>query len=410
MNDKDAGRNRGLLLIYRSLQPLHLIGPVALLFFQSKGLTQAQFLTAQAVYSVMLILCGVPAGWLADRGGYKRSLIVGAGLIVTGYTCYNFGGFAAVVVANVICGAGFAFTNGAFPALAHASLEAVGREDEYPRFEAQLWAGFGIAGAGLGVIGSLIAAVSMDTLGVAQVVLTGFFALLTLFLVEPPRQLSHKDTPRPSVWAAFKEMGQTLSYALRQHARLRWLIVFSAAMGPTVLITVFFMQAYARELGLSVKEVGMLGSAQFLLAGVVSLFLAERLARIRRSRALAILAGTMVVVLAGMVVGESVVVLLILTPGFCLVMGSWTTVTNSAIQKEIDRSGVRATVLSIQSVADDAVYIWLGPSVGFLADTSSVQVALVALMLVCGLACSTALLGLRLGKAVRPPALVSASK
>ena len=52
--------------------------PVAVPFFQSKGLTMRDVFTLQALFAGVVLLAEVPSGYMADLFGRRRVLLVGA--------------------------------------------------------------------------------------------------------------------------------------------------------------------------------------------------------------------------------------------------------------------------------------------------------------------------------------------
>ena len=90
----------------------------------------------QAVFGMAVVLCEFPSGYFADRVGYRTSLLVGTVLWGAGWLVYARGAsFGAIVVAEVVLGAGSAFMSGADRALLWVSLDAAGRGGQYTRWE-----------------------------------------------------------------------------------------------------------------------------------------------------------------------------------------------------------------------------------------------------------------------------------
>ena len=52
--------------------------PIAVPFFQSKGLSMQEVFSLQALFAVAVLAMEVPSGYLADRLGRKPTLIIGA--------------------------------------------------------------------------------------------------------------------------------------------------------------------------------------------------------------------------------------------------------------------------------------------------------------------------------------------
>lgn len=72
----------------------------------------------QAVFGVAVVLLEFPSGYLADRVGYRISLLVGTVLWLGGWAVYAQGAsFGAIVVAEILLGSGSAFISGADSAL-----------------------------------------------------------------------------------------------------------------------------------------------------------------------------------------------------------------------------------------------------------------------------------------------------
>src|SRR6266849_9796875 len=112
----------GLSALHSALFPI----PVITLFWTEQiGMSLADVMTLQATFSLTIVLCEFPSGYVADRIGYRASMLVGGASWVTGWLVYAWAAsFGTVVLAEMILGAGAAFMSGADRALLWVSLEA----------------------------------------------------------------------------------------------------------------------------------------------------------------------------------------------------------------------------------------------------------------------------------------------
>jgi MFS family permease/predicted nucleic acid-binding protein len=118
------------------------------------GLSLADIFLLQAVFGLSVVLLELPSGYVADRAGYRRSLLVGAALWIVGWVIYTAAtSFAGVMVAEVVLGGGSAFISGADRALLWVSLEAEGRQAQYTRWDGRVRAAAQVGEAGSAAIG-----------------------------------------------------------------------------------------------------------------------------------------------------------------------------------------------------------------------------------------------------------------
>jgi len=94
--------------------------------------------TVLAAGDFALLLLEVPTGWLADRFGHRRSLIVGSAAQVLGMLACWFGrGALALLAASVLVALGDAFRSGADQALLFRTCAAIGRESDFQHIQAR---------------------------------------------------------------------------------------------------------------------------------------------------------------------------------------------------------------------------------------------------------------------------------
>ncbi len=126
----------GLSALHFALFPI----PIVTLFWTEQiGMSLTDVMTLQAVFSLTIVVCEFPSGYLADRVGYRTSLSIGGGAWVAGWLVYAWAAsLGAVVLAEMILGVGLAFMSGADRALLWVSLEASGREGEYTRWDGRM--------------------------------------------------------------------------------------------------------------------------------------------------------------------------------------------------------------------------------------------------------------------------------
>src|SRR6185436_10727341 len=119
-------RNVRLLIAFAAFQFILFPIPIITLFWKDQiGMSLADIMVLQAVFGLAVVLFEFPSGYVADRVGYRRSLLIGAALWCAGWAIYSVAvSFAEVMAAEVVLGGGSAFISGADRALLWVSLEA----------------------------------------------------------------------------------------------------------------------------------------------------------------------------------------------------------------------------------------------------------------------------------------------
>ncbi|MCL1929831.1 MFS transporter [Candidatus Saccharibacteria bacterium] len=87
--------------------------PIMAPFFNSIGMDQGQIGLSQAVFTIVILVLDVPAGWIADRFSRKWANILGDFGAALGFLFYaQVDSFAGVVAAEVILGITLSFSSG----------------------------------------------------------------------------------------------------------------------------------------------------------------------------------------------------------------------------------------------------------------------------------------------------------
>ncbi|WP_443110778.1 MFS transporter [Caloramator sp. mosi_1] len=68
--------------------------------FLQKDLTASQIYMIYSIFSILIFLLEVPAGYLGDKIGYKKSIILGLICGILGFIGFIFGkGFRVIIIA-----------------------------------------------------------------------------------------------------------------------------------------------------------------------------------------------------------------------------------------------------------------------------------------------------------------------
>lgn len=100
----DLERNLVLLCVFQAL--LMALFPVAImpLFWSHElGMTWTEIMEVQAFFSLVAALCEVPSGYLADRLGYRRTLLAACSIVTLGWVFYATTGSISALLVQKPC-------------------------------------------------------------------------------------------------------------------------------------------------------------------------------------------------------------------------------------------------------------------------------------------------------------------
>lgn len=345
------------------------IAPVLVLFYTANGLNSTQIFTVQAIFHLAVLALEVPSGYLADVIGRRRTLIVGSLFFPLGLAVYAAGrSFAAFVAAETLLAVSVGMRSGCDSALLFDSLKQLGREDEYKRFEGR--------GALLGRLGTAVSSLAGGWLAAVFLRLpflvnigTALAATpLALSLVEPARD--RRRSPNPAL-----DILRICRHCMRD-AAIRPVVLLCGLIMASNLTALWAYFLLYRDLGIAVGWLGVL-FAVFQLAGAAGSGLTHS-ASARFG-------------------GRAVLAAALLSPVFMAALGLWPRLALSplvpanaflwnlaypVLLEKLNRavgSDVRATVLSLASMAGSVAFIVLSPLFGLLVDAVSLRAAFAAL-------------------------------
>ena len=115
--------------------------PIIVLFFQEHGLTITQVMILQAIYSLAVAIFEIPSGYLADRFGRKKTIVLSTILTFTGYIIFSFyNEFYSFAIAQILVGIGGSLMSGSDSALLYDTLIEEGEKKIYTKIEGKNYA------------------------------------------------------------------------------------------------------------------------------------------------------------------------------------------------------------------------------------------------------------------------------
>ncbi len=371
-------RNVTLLRILQIVRSFTLTIPIIVIFYKSAGMSIQDVMLLQAIFAAIIVVVEVPSGYFSDVLGRRRTLMIGSAFVVAGWAYYtvasSFGGF---FVAELLLGIGFSFHSGTDSALLYDTLLELGTTERSVREEgAQLSAG-NFAEAVAGVLGGLLAGISLITPFHAQAIVTIVLLPASWMLVEP---IVHRTEGRA---ASMRDVLATVHDAVVKNAELRWIIVAGSIMGASTLTMVWLLQPYMLNVGVPVAWFGVIWASLNGLVGVFALR-AHTLQERFGDRSTVVLLAIAVVIGYAVLGTWSTWIVLPVVVGFYFARGVGNPVFASAINVRV-ASERRATVLSVRQLGMRVIFMIVGPVVGWVNDNVSMSVALYVSALVFGM-------------------------
>lgn len=167
------------------------------LYFQNV-LSASEAILLYAVYDVAVTLLEVPSGYMSDRLGRRKTLILSAFAAFAGAVLLTIGdSFATFGLGQILVGTGGALASGTDEAMLYESLAATDRADDIERQEIIAWRYSYVALALSAVTGGVMAmAAPALPFMIGAVAMIGLICV-TLLFVEPPRKTqSGEDSER----------------------------------------------------------------------------------------------------------------------------------------------------------------------------------------------------------------------
>lgn len=375
-----ADHNARLLNLFALCHGAIFALPVLLPYYRDQiGLGFKELMVGEALFATMIILSEVPTGWLADHWKRKFCLAL-AGVTGMGGWCLLLMAdtFLHTVIAQGTLGVSISLVSGTLSALHYDSLLAENRVDEYRKQEGRRH-GLGMLSVGLSaLLGGFLYKISPQ-LPLMCTILAGFgMASIAMLMIEPPRfQVAGHKNP-------FVVMGQTLRYALHGHKEIAEIIFVSAALFSATKMMMWSQQAYYTSIHLDERWFGILMAAGFLLGSAASHL--GHLFDHRFNNRTVLLAMTISVVAlcaSSAILGNIYGAVLLLAGSLFWGIG-WPRVQD-AINKRAD-SHHRATVLSTASMMIHLLSIPLSLMLGWVTDHQGIEMAVLCLCLIPGLA------------------------
>jgi len=342
--------------------------PIVVPFYESNGLSMKDIMVLQAVYSIAIVILEIPSGYLADVIGRRKTLVIGAMFGTVGFATYSFSfGFMGFLVAEIILGIGQSCISGADSAMLYDSLLERGQEKKYTRFEGRITSIGNIAEATAGILGGLLAGITLRFPYFAQ----SFVALIALpaalTLVEPARKV-------PLIKASLQEVVQIARFALFKDRPLRRNILFSAITGTATLTMAWFAQPFFEYTAIDIAWFGVLWTTLNLTVAITSYtahHIEHKLGQTRSILIISLLIPLGYLALSRFHLPIGLIVLYI----FYLIRGYATPVLKDYINR-ITASNIRATVLSVRNFIIRLLFALTGPMLGWIKDVYSLPQAL----------------------------------
>ena len=343
--------------------------PIIVIFFQNNGLEMRHIFLLKAINAITVVILEIPSGYMADVLGRKKTLVLGTILSFGGFVAYSFAyGFWGFAIAELLIGVSMSFISGADSAMLYDTLLHQHRSNQYSKQEGRITAIGNFSEAAAGILGGLLAGVSLRLPFIAQAGVAFIGIPAALMLLEPE---IHKKVKKTTMLAIAK----TMKYVLVENRLLRAYVLFSSFAGMTSLTLAWFIQPYFTSINIPITWFGILWTALNLSVALTAIFAYK----IQNA-----LNPTTILLLVAMVTGGGFALLgfsnglwgIAILFAIYFVRGLGTPILKDFINQNTP-SDVRATVLSIRSFIIRIAFAVISPIIGWYTDNYDLMDALI---------------------------------
>ncbi len=369
-------RNVNRTLLVGFFQVFLVIMPVAVPFFQSKGLTMQEVFSLQALFALVVLITEVPSGYFADLLGRKSTLVVGSVIAAIGHTfLLGAEGFWSLAIFEICLGLSHSLISGADLALLYDTELALGRsKDEQRRVVGKLYSArtFSEAFAAL-VCTAVMVFASLEELVYVQVLVGWIPVILVLRIVEPPGE-------RLASESHVNNMVVILRYLATHSPVLRLVVLALSVWSLTTFYAVWLLQKVWEVQGIDIAHFGWLWGGLTLIAALAGRYAHEVEDRFGAKAVLIFIGLIPAVGYLGMdawgVLGG-----LIAASTFFVARGFGLVLLRDALNQRVP-SEYRATANSLASFGFRGAFVLTGPAIGYVFDLWGMGTTLAMLIVI----------------------------
>ena len=351
--------------------------PIIVLFFQEHGLTLTEVMILQSIYSFSVALFEIPSGFIADVFGRKRTIILSTIFTFIGFLVFSFfGGFYAFAIAQVLVGIGGSLMSGSDSAIIYDTLLETNSKTTYTKIEGRTYAIGNFSEAFAGILGGFLAVGSIYMPIYVQTSILFFSIPIAFTLIEPSM---HKEN---KLDRSFKAVLEVVKFAMVDNQKLKWLIIYSSAMGVATLSMAWFAQPFFKSINIPLAYFGILWAVLNFSAGLTSFNAHQFDKKDNNYKILFYLSLAMSTSFIFLGYNNSVYGLIFILFIY-LLRGLVTPILRNAIN-ENTISNKRATVLSIRSLIIRISFAISAPILGYIADNYSLAISFYGLAIAVG--------------------------
>ncbi|MFH1767428.1 MAG: MFS transporter [Patescibacteria group bacterium] len=191
-------RNPRLLFWGKALTELKTLNAIVVLFYLHRGVTFEQVFYLTLAWSVVTLIFEVPSGYLADKIGRKKTLLLGSFILAGAFSIMWFAhGFWMFILVQSLISLSYSMFSGTEEALLYDSLKELKEESKLTQYFGRLQSAKNIFKIFVPAIGAFIAKDLLESqfqilIGIEIMAIILSFIVL-LFLAEPKHERSVED-------------------------------------------------------------------------------------------------------------------------------------------------------------------------------------------------------------------------
>jgi MFS family permease len=370
---KHYERNPLWLLWFAPFRSLSISAAYLVPFFVERGLSAAEIMGLQALFSLLVVFWQLPSGWFADRFGRAFSIKLGVPLLAVGFIAYGLSdSWWQFALCEVVLAIGNGFISGADQALLHDSLEAMGRQSEFERYVKRINAlGYLSVALAFPVSLALISSFGVAATVIADGLLVVVGGLFVWRLVEAP---SFGKGQGAKVWESIQALKEVSS-----RAEVRWLLVLTMALSAATYMGSWFSAPAYESMGLPLSVFAAVLAVRSLWKAGWSQFYHPKKAAEAHMLSYA---GLSVLAFLAMASGHWWWLWLVL--GHDVVQALQGPAILQRLNGHVSHNGHRATLNSAVSMLQRLAYAGVGYAAGLFADHGGLAMGLLFSGVLCG--------------------------